>query len=51
MLQGSPSATPAIVVSMITSQATTGKISGTAQVCWFWIFCTPATPNRLLFGN
>ena len=51
VLQGSPSAAPATVISTITSQATPGKVTGTAQVCWFWIFCTPATPNRLLFSN
>ena len=51
VLQGSPTATPATVASTITSQATPGKITGTQQVCWFWIFCTPATPNRLLFTN
>jgi subtilisin family serine protease len=51
VLQGSPTASPATVISTITSQATQGKVSGTAQVCWFWIFCTPATPNRLLFTN
>jgi subtilisin family serine protease len=51
VLQGTPGATPASVISTLTSQATTGHVSGTGQSCWFWIFCTPATPNRLLFSN
>ena len=51
VLQGTPSAAPATVISTVTSQATPGKVTGTEQVCWFWIFCTPATPNRLLFSN
>jgi subtilisin family serine protease len=51
VLQGSPAATPAAVNSQITGSATPNKVSGTAQSCWFWVFCTPATPNRLLFTN
>jgi subtilisin family serine protease len=51
VLQATPTATPATVISQITAAATPNKVSGTAQVCWFWIFCTPATPNRLLFTN
>jgi subtilisin family serine protease len=51
ILQASPGASPAAVSSAITSSATRDRISGTAASCWFWIFCTPATPNLLLFSN
>jgi subtilisin family serine protease len=48
LLQATPSATPATIAGQVTSRATRDRISGTAQSCWFWIFCTPATPNLLL---
>ena len=50
ILQQSPGASPASVANTITSTATMGAVSGTAGSCWF-IWCTPATPNRLLFTN
>jgi len=51
VLQGSPGSSPAAVSSAITSAATRDRLSGTGASCWFWIFCTPATPNLLLFSN
>jgi subtilisin family serine protease len=50
-LQGAPGATPAAVSSALVQSATPDHVSGTAGSCWWWIFCTPATPNRLLFTN
>jgi subtilisin family serine protease len=51
LLQATPAATPATISGQVTSQATPNVVSGTGQSCWFWIFCTPATPNRLLYSN
>jgi subtilisin family serine protease len=50
-LQTAPGATPAAVSSALVQAATPDHVSGTAGSCWFWIFCTPATPNRLLYSN
>ncbi|HET6952876.1 MAG TPA: S8 family peptidase [Acidimicrobiales bacterium] len=50
VLQQNPGASPAAVSSALTSTATQGRISGTAGSCVFF-FCTPATPNLLLFSN
>ncbi|HEY8527162.1 MAG TPA: S8 family peptidase [Acidimicrobiales bacterium] len=50
-LQGATDASPAAVSAAITQAATQGQIAGTQGGCWLWIFCTPATPNRLLFSN
>ncbi|HEY8543981.1 MAG TPA: S8 family peptidase [Acidimicrobiales bacterium] len=51
ILQTSPGSSPAAVSNAITSSATRDRLSGTAGSCWLWIFCTPATPNLLLFTN
>jgi subtilisin family serine protease len=50
-LQTAPGSTPAAVSSALVGSATPDRISGTAGSCWWWIFCTPATPNRLLYSN
>jgi subtilisin family serine protease len=47
-LSANRGATPAQVASAITSESTPNVVSGTGQSCWLWIFCTPATANRLL---
>lgn len=47
VLQQNPSASPASVATTLVNGATANVISGTAGSCW-WIWCTPATPNRLL---
>jgi subtilisin family serine protease len=49
-LQTAPGDTPAAVSSALVQAATPDHVSGTASSCWFWIFCTTATPNRLLFS-
>ena len=52
VLQGNPGASPDAVANTLKAAATPNKVSGTAASCWFWIFfCTPATPNLLLFTN
>ena len=50
VLSQTPGATPASVASTLTSAATPNVVSGTAGSC-FWFWCTPATPNRLLYTN
>jgi subtilisin family serine protease len=50
-LQTTPGASPAAVSSALTQSATPDHVSGTAGSCMWWIFCTAATPNRLLFTN
>ncbi len=50
VLQQSPGASPAAVTSTLTSSATTGRLSGTGGSCW-WFWCTPATPNLLLYSD
>jgi len=52
VLQANPGASPDQVATTLKGQATSGKVSGTGQSCLFWIFfCTPATPNLLLFSS
>ena len=50
VLQQNPGASPATVSSTIASSATQNVVSGTAGSCW-WFWCTPATPNRLLYSD
>jgi aqualysin 1 len=50
VLELSPGASPAAVGNALTSSATTGVVSGTAGSCW-WFWCTPATPNLLLYSD
>jgi aqualysin 1 len=50
VLELSPGASPAAVSNALTSSATTGVVSGTAGSCW-WFWCTPATPNLLLYSD
>ena len=50
VLAQTPGATPASVASTLNTAATPDVVSGTAGSCW-WIWCTPATPNRLLYTN
>ena len=51
VLQSTPGASPDAVATTLKNAATRDRISGTAGSCWLWIFCTPATPNLLLFTN
>ena len=52
VLQSAPGASPDAVANALTQVATRDRVSGTAASCVFWIFfCTPATPNLLLFSN
>jgi subtilisin family serine protease len=50
VLQLNPGASAATVSNTIVSSATPNVVSGTAGSCW-WFWCTPATPNRLLYTN
>ncbi len=50
VLQLNPGASAATVSNTIVSSATANVVSGTAGSCW-WFWCTPATPNRLLYTN
>lgn len=50
VLQQNPGASPASVASTLNSTATANVVSGTAGSCW-WFWCTPSTPNRLLYSN
>ena len=50
VLQQNPGASAASVANTIVSSATPNVVSGTAGWCW-WFWCTPSTPNRLLYSN
>jgi subtilisin family serine protease len=52
VLQATPGASPDAVANALKAVATRDRVSGTAASCLFWVFfCTPATPNLLLFST
>lgn len=51
VLSGSPGATPAQVATTLKQSATSNTITGTAPYCYFFVICTPQTPNLFLRTN